>query len=315
MRSRRVFTLLSSGTFAALACSSYTGTVLEETDASNPPVDTSSSSGSISSSSSSSGAAPDASDADSPDVEVADAGSCTSFTIPSTLLACAAPDVLCRGTATLGSSGVFLTVSSARAEPAIGVYWHALGLSRTASFTLTAQLEILQGSGGGPPGHGFAMAWVQSDDGSGFPPLSGGGVNTLGVHRLAGFAGAAAFVRTYENGARGLLGLRATRIPSADEGQLDDWLGTTADVSTFARTDRVHVRMILVNRPNALPTVELLRATDDSFRTTTSLGTTVLPLHEDQRRLDYLGLAAARGSDDLSQSGHRLRSLSLSCDE
>lgn len=228
---------------------------------------------------------------------------------------CGAERSKCLGTATVVDSRIVLTSAAKNNSESTGVFWHRLDLERSAAFTLTIDVSTEQPPGGGKQGHGFAFAFVQANaGGAGFPPLSTPTPNLLGVGLLEGFSGAAAYVKTYDAGKRGVFGLRTTQIPAAitsgDNAALDDWNTAPGNDETFSPTDATFLHFVIERQAGADPTATLYRCADSSFSVGDPLHTVTIPLAA-MTRLDFFGIGAARGNDAYSQSGHRIERIAL----
>ena len=297
------------------------------------PVDTSSSSGSSSSSgdattssSSSSGTVASSSSSSSGSIEV-DAGPDAEAPDPCTgEFAFGAAEIVqtdpctsspttaaCAGAARRDNDRLLLTIRDTVMAPQAGVYWRKLGLGRNARFRLVANVTTQQPNGGGIPGHGFAFAFTEDDDATpGFPTVRQEEAARLGINRLPGFHGGAGYVQTYDGGNDGVLALRATAIPSGIETAVDGWNTGSDNAETFGRNDRTFLRFVIDGVPNQAPSVQMYRLTSESDPTPRLIETRSIALPA-MERFDYFGVAASRGRDDHSQSGHWLTSLVLTC--
>lgn len=248
------------------------------------------------------------------DGAAADAGSC-GFAIEGAGVSCDAAGARCVGSANDAEGTLDLTRSESSVDDGqTGAYWQALSLPRDAAFTLTVQVSTHQPAEGGIQGHGFAFVLVQDDaEPIDFPPVRSESPATMGTNQLDGFHGAAAYVKTYNGGTEGVLALRTTQIPSSNPDQVDDWDGAIGNAERFGRSEANHLRFVLVSRPGADPTVEMIRFDDASFTAGRSIQTVSIPLPA-MDRFDYFGVIGVRGNDGYSQSGHRLESLALVCE-
>lgn len=305
-------------------------------DASLPPEPSSSSGSSSGSGSSSSGDAPTSSSSGEtntsssggsgatvpdagPDAAVADP--CTgAFVLGAAEIAsgnaCAPPNASCAGAASVDTDRIRLTSRAASSTPQAGVYWRHLGLGRNARFRLIANVTTQQpneAGDGGIQGHGFAFAFVQDGDATpGFPHVREEHPARLGINRLPGFHGAAAFVQTYDGGQQGVLSFHQTDIPSDVEDRVDAWNVGSDNDETFGRTDRTYLRFVIDGIPGAPVSVAMYRLASANDPTPRLIETETLALAAEDR-LDYFGVAAARGTDSHSQSGHWLTSLVFTC--
>lgn len=265
-------------------------------------------------SSSSSGG--NAGDTDPTEDASVDARCPAAFELAGEELACDAELSSCAGEAHPVAGALELTSSDSSADdPHAGVYWRALAVPRQSTLTLTADVAVVQPPGGGIQGHGFAFAFVQADGDPATPP----GARTeqpayMGINVLEGFHGAAAYVKTYDGGTSGVLALRSTTIPSGQDQEVDGWNSGVGNKESFGRTDDVYLRFVFQVRPDAAVNVEMIRFDDDSYENGRSIQTLELTL-PDMQRIDYFGIAAARGNDAYSQSGHRIARVSLTCPE
>lgn len=245
--------------------------------------------------------------------DAADARCPAAFSSATEALACEGVSAKCAGTAVLDGEVLRLTSAESSKEVQTGVYWRRLGLPRASSFTLTVDLSIQKPVDGARVGHGFALVFAQGDvEPSDFPGVRGEKPDYMGINVLEGFHGAGAYVKTFDTGMAGVLALRATQIPSAVEGEVDDWRKGLGNDESFGPTDDVFLRFVVEVRPDTDPTFEMLRFDDASFATGHPVETVTVPLLA-LDRFDYFGIAATRGDDGFSQSGGSLEAASLTC--
>ncbi len=229
---------------------------------------------------------------------------------------CGAERSKCLGTATVVDSKIVLTSAAKNNSESTGVFWRRLDLDRNAAFTLTIDVSTQQPPEGGKQGHGFAFAFVEANaGGADFPPLSTPTPNLLGVGLLEGFSGAAAYVKTYDAGKRGVFALRTTQIPAAitsgTNAELDAWNTAPGNDATFGETDATFLHFVIEGQPGADATATMYRCEDSRFVVGEPLQSVSIPLAS-MTRFDFFGIGAARGNDAYSQSGHRIERIALS---
>ena len=227
---------------------------------------------------------------------------------------CAGESSQCAGSATPTDEGLSLTsADSSPSDPQTGAFWRRVALPIGTPFTLTLDVSTHQPPAGGTPGVGYAVALLQADPGAdGFPTLTPGEPTAMGINRLEGFRGAAALVKTYDGSADyGVFALATRPIPFDELGNVP-----RANDERFLRTDPTYQRLVIQGDATGY-SVELFRFAGPDFVDGHSLEKATFTVPDGAKaltRIDFVGVAGARGNDQYSQSAHVLRALSLACE-